>query len=323
MIAFRQILCPVDISEFSTRVLEHAVALGRWYGAEVTVLFVRPLGLPPALWFGAPTALPLAEPHEREMTAGAIRDYVRDATGADPEVLVSEGPVVAEILRVAGELPADLIVMGTHGAGGFERLLLGSVTEKTLRKAACPVLTVPRAVEGREPPHVTFGTIVCGVDRSAASRRALAYALSLAQEAGGRLVLVHAVEDLSEEDARFAGHFNTPECLREIAPEIRSDYEALVPEEVRDWCKLEVRVLQGKPYRMLLDVSRDTSADLIVVGTSGVSMPFGTTTQHVLRESRLPVLAVPPGPAEESSTAGPDAGRYAIGSGPPMIPQKN
>ena len=143
MIAFRLVLCPVDTSEFSTRALEHAVALGRWYGAEVTVLFVRPLGLPPALWFGATTALPLAEPHEREMTAVAIRDYVRDATGAEPAVLVSEGPVVAEILRVAGELPADLIVMGTHGRGAVFDLVVGSVSTAVLRGSRIPVLFVP------------------------------------------------------------------------------------------------------------------------------------------------------------------------------------
>lgn len=293
MISLRQILCPVDTSEFSKRALEHAVALGTWYAAHLTVLFVRPLALPPALWFGAPTALPFEGPVEREQTAGAVRDYVREATGAEPAVLVAEGSVVPEILRVAAELPADLIVMGTHGAGGFERLLLGSTTEKTLRKARCPVLTVPRLTDADQPPRVTFGTIVCGVDRSAASRRALTYALSLAQEAGGRLVLVHAIEDLSEEDARFAHHFNTPDCLNEIAPAIRADYEALVPEEARVWCRLEVRVPQGKPYRELLAVSRDCGADLIVLGTSGASMPFGTTIQHVLREAACPVLAVP------------------------------
>ena len=311
MMTLRQILCPVDTSDFSKRALEYAVALGRWYRAQVTVLFVRPLALPPALWFGAPTALPVEGPHERERTAGAIRDYVRDATGAEPDVLVTDGAVVPEIIRVAGGLPADLIVMGTHGTSGFERLLLGSITEKTLRKAACPVLTVPRAVEGKEPSHVTFPTIVCGVDRSAASRRALTCALSLAREAGGRLVLVHTIENLSEEDARFAGHFNTPECPGEIIPQIRTDYEALVPEAARAWARLEVRITQGKPYRDLLAVSRETAADLIVVGTSGGSMPFGTTAQHVLREAACPVLAVPVAPLR-SDDGGPRSPAPAV-----------
>lgn len=305
MLALRKILCPVDTSDFSRRALEHAAALGEWYGAQVTVLFVRPITLPPALWFGAPAAIPLETPDEREQTVAAIQDYARDITGAEPAtVMVTDGPVVQEILRVAEELPADLIVMGTHGMSGFERLLLGSITEKTLRKATCPVLTVPRPPSGEsDPPPVTFGTIVCGVDRSPASRDALAYALSLAQEAGGRLVLVHAIEDLSEEDPRFAGHFNTPDCFRKVSPEIRAEYEALVAEDARVWCRLDVRVPHGKAYRELLAVSRDTAADLIVVGTAGVRTPFGTTTQHILREAECPVLAVPD--REAQASAGP------------------
>lgn len=294
MIAIRKILCPVDTSDFSRRAVQHALALGGWYEAEVTVLYVRPVVVTPALWFGTPPVLP-PEPDGRDEAIESIRAFVREAAGGTPvTIAVTDGAVVDEIVRVAGDLPADLLVMGTHGLSGFERLLLGSVTEKALRKAPCPVLTVPRlAAAQTEPPHVTFTTIVCGVDRSAASRRALDYALSLAQEAGGRLVLVHTIEDLSEEDARFAGHFNTPECWSRIAPEIRADYQALVPADARVWCDLEVVVPQGKPYHELLKVATDRGAELIVVGTAGSSMPFGTTTQHVLRGAACPVLAVP------------------------------
>jgi nucleotide-binding universal stress UspA family protein len=294
MIPVRKILCPVDTSDFSKRAVQHAVALGTWYEAEVTVLYVRAVVVTPALWFGAPPVLP-PEAEGREEAVTAIRQFVNAATGdASFSILVTDGPIVDEILRVAGELPADLLVMGTHGLSGFERLLLGSITEKTLRKAPCPVLTVPRlAAEQPEPPHVTFDTIVCGVDRSAASQRALRYALSLAQEAGGRLVLVHTIEDMSEEEPRYAGHFNTPECWSRIAPEIRADYEQLVPADARLWCDLEVVVPYGKPYREILAVATARGADLIVVGAAGSTMPFGTTTQHVLRQARCPVLAVP------------------------------
>jgi nucleotide-binding universal stress UspA family protein len=297
MITIRRILCPVDTSEFSARAVQHAVAFGGWYEAQVTVLYVRPVLVAPALWFGAPP-VGLPEPEGAEQAIASVREFVRTAVGdATVSVAVSEGPVVDEIVRHASELPADLLVMGTHGLSGFERLLLGSITEKTLRKAPCPVLTVPRLAAGRDaPPQVTFKTVVCGIDRSPAAHRALDYALSLAQEAGGRLVLVHAIEDLAEEDPRFAGHFNTPECWSRIAPDIRADYEALVPDEARLWCQLEVLVPHGKAYRELLRVAGEHHADLIVVGTAGSSMPFGSTAQHVLRQAACPVLAVPAGP---------------------------
>ena len=67
------------------------------------------------------------------------------AAGVSVETLVESGYPVQHILARAAALPADLVVMGTHGRGGFERLVLGSVTEKVLRKAPCPVMAVPPA----------------------------------------------------------------------------------------------------------------------------------------------------------------------------------
>ena len=90
---------------------------------------------------------------------------------------------------------ADLLVLGTHGRSGFERLLLGSVTEKVLRRAPCPVLTVPRHhPEAVPPPPVLFKRIVCPLDFSDSSLRALEYALSLAQEADAHLTAMHVIE---------------------------------------------------------------------------------------------------------------------------------
>jgi nucleotide-binding universal stress UspA family protein len=65
-----------------------------------------------------------------------------DTAGLNADVVVRVGQAARQILESAAALPADLIVMGTHGAGGFEGLVLGSVTEKVLRKATCPVLTL-------------------------------------------------------------------------------------------------------------------------------------------------------------------------------------
>jgi nucleotide-binding universal stress UspA family protein len=299
MITFRRILCPVDTSPFSRRAVRYAVALGKWYDAEVTVLSVRPAALPPGLWLSGPSAVPLEAPTSHEEAVDAIREFARGASGADPSrVVVADGSIVPEIVRVARELPADLIVMGTHGHSGFERLLLGSVTERILRKASCPVLTIPRLAAGLpEPPEVVFKTILCGMDRSDASLRALDLSVSLAQQAGGRLALVHVVEDVLTEEPALAGHFNLPECLRAIEPEIRAGYEALVPASVREWCEVGVHITSGKPHRELLRMADDLGADLIVLGTYGWSTPFGSTTNHVLRAAVCPVLAVPPAEA--------------------------
>ena len=296
MSVFRTILCPVDASSFSRRALQFAATLGRLNGAEVVVMSVRPVVVPPALWLTRETAVPFEEPGERERAVEALHAFVTEATGGSPgRTFVTDGPIVPEILRVAGALPADLIVMGAHGLGGFDRLLLGSVTEKVLRKAACPVLVIPRATPAS--PDATpegFKRILCGVDRSAASMRALDYALSLARQASARLVVVHALEDISAEDPKFASHFNVEECWREIAPDLRASYEAMLPAESRAGLEVDIRVPFGRAHRELLRAAEETGADLIVLGTAGWNAPFGATTHHVVREAGIPVLTVPP-----------------------------
>jgi nucleotide-binding universal stress UspA family protein len=280
MIGFKKILCPIDLSSCSALALRYAAHLARWSGAEMVGIAVSP-----------------AEPPEA---------FAQAATGGTVgRLMVTRGDVVAEILRAARELPADVIVMGTHGWSGLHRLLVGSVTEGVVRQAQCPVLTVSRIARvPAEADGLTFKTIVCGVDRSTSSDRALAYALSLARQGGGRLVVVHALENLAAEGPRFASHFNQLECWRTVEPEIRAAYESLIPPEARQSCDIEVRIPFGDASGHLLEIARHTEADLLVVGTGGWQAPYGRTTQHALRAADCPVLAVPAGTSDRASDAG-------------------
>ena len=298
MVAVKQILCPVDLSEFSGRALRHALALGRWYDASIVALSIRPTVLQPTPWMEYPVAMPLEAPEDRERAARSTLEFVSEIAGTTPvQVLVRDGSVPVEIVRAAAELPADLIVMGTHGLSGFERFMLGSVTERVLRKAPCPVLTVPPAIDAERSPTVLFKTIVCGLDFSPASERALEYALSLAQEAGGRLVLVHALEWFAEEEPKLSAHFNVSEFRRTLEADARSQMAKLVPESARTWCEAESVIVHGKAYHELLRVAAEKKADLMVLGVRGRSAAdlalFGSTAQHVVRQATCPVLTVP------------------------------
>jgi nucleotide-binding universal stress UspA family protein len=266
------------------------------YRAELIALAVRPAGMPPSLWLSRESAVPYEEPRGRERAEESLRTFVSSAAGTSvARTLVTDGRIVPEILRVARDVAADLLVMGTHGLGGFDRLILGSVTERVLRQVPCPVLTIPRrAPESPDTAHEGFRRVLCGADRSDASRRALDHAVSLARRSSGRLLLVHVLEDISAEEPRFASHFNMEECWRAIAPDIRSTYEAMVPEDVRREVALEVQVPFGKGARELLRAARAFDADLIVLGTAGWDAPCGATTQRVVREAECPVLTVPP-----------------------------
>ena len=126
-------------------------------------------------------------PLDPEVEEAELRGFIHQAVGAAlAKVRVREGFASREILEAAQEIPADLIVMGTHGASGFERWLLGSVAETVLRHAACPALTVlPSALEPAEAPVPPFKTILCAIDFSRDSQRALVVAQDLARAGGG------------------------------------------------------------------------------------------------------------------------------------------
>jgi nucleotide-binding universal stress UspA family protein len=298
VIRIRQILCPVDFSPFARRALDHAAVLARWYEAELTVLHVSPLmptlfGMEPAV-----NAATLA-PFDREALGRELLKFVGETANATPrpQLLVRSGPAAATVLGYAVENNTDLIVLGTHGRTGFERFMLGSVTEKVVRKATCPVLTVPRgASEGPESP--LFGRILCAVDFSPASDRAAQYALSLAQEAKGQVTLLHVVEWLP--DASFAKYpgFDVDHFRKSLLADARARTEALVPEEAQAWCEVDTRVVCGKPYQEILRIARNDDTHLVVLGVHGHGpidrMLFGSTPQQVVRQAECPVLTIRP-----------------------------
>jgi nucleotide-binding universal stress UspA family protein len=304
MVDIKRILCPIDFSDFSRRALDHAVALARWYKADVHVLHVLPLRSVAAAVgaYGGPLVLDpvLAQPPDLEHLRGDVLRFAEQesAPGVRLEALAAEGDVVEEILRAAADRRTDFIVMGTHGRSGFQRLLLGSVAEKVLlRKVSSPVLTVPPHVPDAAPAGpVLFRSILCPVDFSDASERALRYAFSLAGEGGARLNLVHVMEFPREDDAlefAFADYNRVRQEYRERALEQMHD---LVPDDVRAFCTIHEDVPAGKPYREILRLADVHRSDLIVMGVAGRGaadiMLFGSTTNHVVRQAVCPVLTV-------------------------------
>ena len=299
MVAIKRILCPVDTSAFSRRALQYAVAIAPRWNAEVVVLSVRPVVPAPAMWLDYPGTLPYNPFPTREAEELRVRSFVRDAVGSVvSQVFVRDGSPVPEILQTARDLPADLIVMGTHGLSGFEHWLLGSVTEKVLRKAPCPVVTVPPApAEPETLPTDTFRTILCGIDFSADSRAIIDRALSLTPEAGGRLVLVHVLEQFSGHDTSLTTHFDVEEFRRAFEVDARKRLEAMIPPETRGRCEVEFVVAHGKASREILRVAEAYRADLIVLGVHGRNAfdlaLFGSTTQNVLHRAHTAVVTVP------------------------------
>jgi nucleotide-binding universal stress UspA family protein len=140
MLPIKTILHPTDFSEPAMLAFNLACALARDYGARLIVQHVE---VPPVYVHGE-AIVPL-EPPEAD---SALYEQLKSIRPTDPnipiEYLLTRGDVVEDILKVADQAHANLIVMGTHGRGPIMRFLMGSVAEQVVRKAPCPVLTVKK-----------------------------------------------------------------------------------------------------------------------------------------------------------------------------------
>jgi nucleotide-binding universal stress UspA family protein len=301
MAPITRILCPVDFSEASQHAIGHAIVIARWYQASISALHVyNPIfmpvpGLPPPGSRASESELKRMHVETTRCFEGAI------ASGVDVDVIVDVGPPAARILDRSETAHSDLIVMGTHGASGFEHLLLGSVTEKVLRKARCPVLTVPPHTQATST--VPFRRLLCAVDFSDSSLRGLELARSLARESKAALTLLHVVEwpwheppppvleDLPSDQAAALVEFR-----RYVEERAIERLRALTPEAGEDGCERESRVVHGKAYIEILRVAAEVRADLIVMGVHGRNaadvMLFGSTTNQIVRRATCPVLTL-------------------------------
>jgi nucleotide-binding universal stress UspA family protein len=218
------------------------------------------------------------------------------AAGLPTRLEVLEGNVASSIVELCELLAADLVVMGTHGSSGFERLMLGSVTEKVLRQASCPVLTVPRrAHDDQRRPHAWFKSILCPVDFSEPSEWALRYALSLTRESAARVLLLHVLEDSRDGGVRDLSRWTVPEYRRVLEKEAKDRLRAFLAPMNQSTCAVEEVLASGKPYAEILGLAQRRACDLVVMGThSGAvrSALFGSTAQHVVRGAACPVITV-------------------------------
>jgi nucleotide-binding universal stress UspA family protein len=270
MLNFTHILCPVDFFPASLRAASYAAALARNYGAKLDLLHV---------------CTQSQSKSKEDMTAAAA------ALGSGIGTEIAEGDVVSAIRLAVSEHRTDLLVMGTHGRHGFERLLFGSTTEAILRSTRIPVLVVRGNEEHIGAPPPAIHRILITVDFSEGTTEELAYGLSIAQECQAEVTLLHIVDDLFGVDAG-GNHFE-----KLIATRIREKLDNLVPSEVRNWCEVRSHIAAGVPADVILSILKSHNIDLLVMNihpkASLERALLGSTAEHVVRASTCPVLLVP------------------------------
>jgi nucleotide-binding universal stress UspA family protein len=277
-VTIRHVLCPVDLSGAAAKALTYAAALSSGLGTELTVLFVDPVA----------TERP-RDVESRELTA-----FIAATLGPATEVrpIQRQGEPIDEILRTSAALDCDLIVMGTHGHTGVQRLLLGSVAESVLRRSLMPVLVVPHAMAKRED-LARLDSVICAVDFALNAQRVVEYAVSVTATTGARLVVAHVLEWSEESDSLpspDAGGFPTSE------DDAVARLNTLITSEMRARCSPELVVGYGSPGDELLCLAKERGADLMVLGVRRRNaldlVLFGSTVRRVLRDAPCPVLTV-------------------------------
>jgi len=144
MLNWVKILCAVDFSESSRQALEHAADLARRFGAELTLIHVRDAPRVAGSEIVSPPELLQAEVRELESKLDEWRIQAEQIVGRPVRTVLASGSAPLEIVRAAEIGAVDLVVTGTKARKGLGRMLLGSVAERVVREASCPVLVARR-----------------------------------------------------------------------------------------------------------------------------------------------------------------------------------
>jgi uncharacterized protein len=282
-LALRHILWACDFSGCSTGALRFAIPLARAFGSDITALHVMPTTVPPGVGAASLTNPALLQPHLHHDVSIALNRCVGPAAEASvsTRIALREGKPVEEVLALAESIPADLIALGTHGKRLFERSVLGSVAERILGRAHCPVLAVPTMAR---PTSGGLQTILWATDFSSHAEGAQQWALAIARKSHARLLLLHVVEgDTLMTDA---------ERVREAEERLQEPLAACR----EAGCPAEAIVVLGGASREVERIARERAVDLIVMGVEGPHavhrLFFGSTTHRTVRDAPCPVLAV-------------------------------
>lgn len=149
---FQSVLCPVDFSDCSAAALNEAARLAALGSVKLVLLHAIHIEVPAYMTEGSAAEIQRQLAMARQDAARHLNEWAAPhiPPNVSTEVMIDERPAVDSIHAAAAKLPKPWIVMGTHGRTGLQRLLLGSVTERTLRESHVPVVTIPPSNASKE-----------------------------------------------------------------------------------------------------------------------------------------------------------------------------
>ena len=270
-----RILCAVDASRPAAAAFEQALAMSARRGAQLVL--VHAVSKDERYSWRAV---------ERVAALAALRERA-EAQNVTVRVRVQQGDAAGVILLHARAQNPDLIVLGSNEPVGIARFRFGSIADRVVKGAACPVMLIPAAHTRTAP---TFRTVLCAIDLSPRSPGTIANAARLAGE-GARLVLLNVLHG-----SVLRHYARVPEFSRAMAHDTRQRLQSILEAQ-----SLESEVLvtdsSKSVYDEILRVASEIEADLIVMGATrrtGLRRRLlGSTAIRVSRRSHVPVLIVP------------------------------
>jgi len=283
-VLLRSIVVAIDFSSHSTRAFKEAIAIARCFGSELLLVH----GATPAVYGTGMEPVPI-ECFEAELDVAKAKMAELIATEPDLQAFshkefIAYARPVDLVQQVVVENKADLVVAGSHGARGVERLALGSVAESILSKVPCPVLIVGPHCTAKVHP---FRSILFATDLEATGLRSAQFASAFAERFHSPLTMLHVIEKKSPRS--------------EIQPELAEEYarqalSSLLPDDLATYTTSTIKIERGKAGEIIPKVASSSHASLIVAGFGPNSplrdhSPWSTLSQ-VIRQASCPVLSI-------------------------------
>ena len=285
-VAFQNVLVATDLSPFSERALGWAKGIARRYASELYVTHIispsETALIPPEYWGSTEEALEEAAARDMEGLDANLQTLRH-------KMLLRHGSVCDSISEEIREFGIDLLVMATHGRGGFGRLMMGSVAEEMLRRVHCPVLTIGPKVVGPVIGEPGFERILFATNFGPESLAAASYAISLAQEFEAQLTLLHVMNEAD---------FDLP-VDPQVALEVRTErLHNIVPADAALRHEPQYLLEFGNAAEQILRMAEEGNAGLIVLGAKstghmGLAVHLSSAIAHeVVSSAACPVLTI-------------------------------
>ena len=318
----KKIMCAIDFSDFSDMVVTYGKVLAIEFNSTLCLCHIVPGSLmvaghiSPYVDYSAIEAEQSKNAWDRLVKLGEQFDQ-------DCEIFVGSGYPAEQIAQIARENDVDMVIAATYGGSGVKRFLIGSVTDRLVKILPCPLVILnpsKQDVSSLQTKNIAFKKILVGCDFSEGSQLAFDYALSLAQEFQTKLYLAHVVRPVDQADLMSPKYVDTgqkdyPAWNMADYMELKGDAKIwehqkkkslfnkledllsnMLPKDCENWCDPIIVVLQGAPYKELIDYAQKEDVDMIVLGIHGHNLLetflVGSTTDRVIRSAPCPVLAV-------------------------------